>query len=166
MAQKDCQTLRYVGELLSPRPFSSIGWLDGNLLYKGNIDYGLSIIEFICAISWFISTAHGIIGTMFLRCYDDLKPKGETSLQVRDQIIKVCGYNAKDTKNTILVCGPTHTVFAVEQGRAWFTRLKQGAMIISHWTYLSPMGNRYPPAWAKVTKDQDTGTRLAFQVST
>ncbi|OGM39533.1 hypothetical protein ABOM_011917 [Aspergillus bombycis] len=83
----------------SPIPLQlAIRQLDGKLLYQGNIDYGLSMKEFMDATSSYVSAKHGMMGTLFLRCYGGLNTNGETSHQVRDQIITVCGYNPKDTK--------------------------------------------------------------------
>lgn len=83
----------------SPIPLQlAIRQLDGKLLYQGNIDYGLSMKEFMDATSSYVSDKHGMMGTLFLRCYGGLNTNGETSLQVRDQIIKVCSYNPDDIK--------------------------------------------------------------------
>ncbi|KAJ5429176.1 hypothetical protein N7491_006192, partial [Penicillium cf. griseofulvum] len=68
----------------SPIPLQlAIRQLDGKLLYQGNIDYGLSMKEFMDVTS---------------SCYGGLSTNGETSLQVRDQIIKVCSCNPDDVK--------------------------------------------------------------------
>ncbi|KAJ5501564.1 hypothetical protein N7453_006381 [Penicillium expansum] len=83
----------------SPIPLQlAIRQLDGKLLYQGNIDYGLSMKEFMYTTSPYVSDKHGMMGTLFLRCYGGLNTNGETSLRVRDQIIKVCGYNRDDIK--------------------------------------------------------------------
>ncbi|CAI7631166.1 unnamed protein product [Penicillium glandicola] len=81
----------------SPIPLQlAIRQLDGKLLYQGNIDYGLSMKRFMDATSPYVSDKHGMMGTLFLRCYGGLNTNGETSLQVRDQILKVCSYDPDD----------------------------------------------------------------------
>ncbi|KAJ5793417.1 hypothetical protein N7457_000016 [Penicillium paradoxum] len=83
----------------SPIPLQlAIRQLDGKLLYQGNIDYGLSMREFMDATSSYVSDKHGMMGTLFLRCYGGLSTNGETSLQVRDQIIKVYSYNPDEIR--------------------------------------------------------------------
>jgi hypothetical protein len=83
----------------SPIPLQlAIRQLDGKLLYQGNVDYGLSMKEFMNATSSYVSKKHGMMGTLFLGCYGGLSTNGETALQIRDQIIKVCNYNPDDIK--------------------------------------------------------------------
>lgn len=83
----------------SPIPLQlAIRQLDGKLLYNGNIHYDMSMQEFMDATSAYVSQKHGMMGTVFVRCYGGLNTNGETPLQVRDQIIKVCRYNSDDTK--------------------------------------------------------------------
>jgi hypothetical protein len=83
----------------SPIPLQlAIRQLDGKLLYQGNIHYDMSMQEFMDATSSYVSQKHGMMGTVFVRCYGGLNTNGETPLQVRDQILKVCGYNSDDIK--------------------------------------------------------------------
>lgn len=83
----------------SPIPLQlAIRQLDGKLLYQGNIDYGMSINNFMHAISSYVSDKHRMMGTLFLRCYGELSTNGHTPLQIKDQIMGVCGYDSDDTK--------------------------------------------------------------------
>jgi hypothetical protein len=50
--------------------------LDGKLLYQGNIDYRLSMKEFMDVTSSCVSDKHWMMGTLFLRCYGGLNTNG------------------------------------------------------------------------------------------
>ncbi|KAL3465827.1 hypothetical protein BJX64DRAFT_274911 [Aspergillus heterothallicus] len=85
----------------SPIPLQlAIRQLDGKLLYSGNVHYGLSLKEFTDATSVFVSQKHGMMGTLFLRCYGGLRTNGETPPQIKDHIINVCAYD--QTKINVL----------------------------------------------------------------
>ncbi|KAJ0413430.1 hypothetical protein BJY00DRAFT_322035 [Aspergillus carlsbadensis] len=78
----------------SPVPLQlAIRQLDGKLVFSCNINYNLSMEKFIEMTSSYASDKNGMMGTLFLRCYDDVRTNGKTPLQAREQILKVCDYS-------------------------------------------------------------------------
>jgi hypothetical protein len=78
----------------SPIPLQvAIRQIDGELLYSGNVDYQLSMQEYIDTASPYVSQKHGMMGTIFLRCYKGLQTNGESPLAISNHIRNVCGYD-------------------------------------------------------------------------
>lgn len=71
----------------------AIRQIDGKLLYSRNVDYQLSMQEYIDTASLYVSQKHGIMGTIFLRCYKRLQINGESPLAISNHIRNVCGYD-------------------------------------------------------------------------
>ncbi|KAL4945429.1 hypothetical protein BDV06DRAFT_184543 [Aspergillus oleicola] len=55
-------------------------------------------MEFLDATSPYVSDTYGVVGTSFVRCYNGLEANGDTPLQAKNQITRVCGYDASDTQ--------------------------------------------------------------------
>ncbi|OOF95652.1 hypothetical protein ASPCADRAFT_506542 [Aspergillus carbonarius ITEM 5010] len=78
----------------SPIPLQlAIRQLDGELLYSTNVDYHMSMKDFLETASLYVSDKHKMMGTLFLRCYGDVKTNGETPSKIGEYITNVCGYD-------------------------------------------------------------------------